>query len=64
MKLQSTSWFDPSTAKKVGKLVGAEAVVIGTVTPKKQYAEAQIRVVNRKLCHEIIVQNFHDFLVL
>jgi TolB-like protein len=45
LNLQQGGGFDAAKAQKVGKQLGAYAIVIGSVTPKAKYAEAQLRLV-------------------
>ena len=43
--LQQSSVFDSTKAQQIGKQIGAYAVVVGTVAPKANYVEAQLRLV-------------------
>jgi len=43
--LQQTAAFDAAQAQRVGRQLGAYAVLAGTLMPKKRYAEAQIRLI-------------------
>jgi TolB-like protein len=45
LSLQQKKAFDPEAAQKVGKQLGAVAVVTGTITPKNKRAEAHVRLV-------------------
>ena len=43
---QNQVLFDPEQAQKIGKLTGASAVVVGTLTPMGRLAEVNIRLVD------------------
>jgi TolB-like protein len=45
MKLQQTSYFDPSTAQRVGKMLGAEYVVVGSIVAMDPQVAIDTRVV-------------------
>lgn len=45
LSLQQKKAFDPEAAQKVGKQLGAVAVVTGTITPKNKRAEVHVRLV-------------------
>ncbi len=43
--LQQVGGFDATKAQRVGRQLGAYAIVMGTVAPKNKFAEAQLRLV-------------------
>ena len=45
LALQQKKEFDPKSAQKVGKQLGAVAVVTGTITPKGNKGEAHVRLI-------------------
>lgn len=45
LALQQNKAFDPAAAQKVGKQLGAVAVLTGTITPKGTRAEAHVRLI-------------------
>lgn len=46
LRLQQTAAFDPTTAQRVGRMLGAKAVLVGTIVPKGKYAEAHLRLID------------------
>ena len=55
LRLQQNATFDPSKAQKVGKQLGAYAVVVGTVVPKGRLTEAQLRLVRVETSEILVV---------
>lgn len=45
LNLQQTKEFDPAKAQKIGKQIGAAAILTGTVVQKGRYAIAQLRLI-------------------
>ena len=45
LSLQTSKLIDPETAVRIGKLTGAHAVLIGTISSKARHREAHLRVV-------------------
>lgn len=59
LALQQSKAFDQETAQKVGKQLGAVAILTGTITPKGNRAEAHVRLI-RVETGEIIVAASQD----
>lgn len=43
--MQQGMLFDPTKAQKIGKQIGAYAMIIGTISPKANFVQAQLRLV-------------------
>jgi len=59
LALQQSKDFDQATAQKVGRQLGAFAILTGTITPKGNRAEAHVRLI-RVETGEIIVAGVQD----
>ena len=51
LKLNESGAIDPATAKRVGKLVGAEAIVTGTITDFQTFIAVNCRLIDTETGH-------------
>jgi TolB-like protein len=51
IKLGQTGLIDPDTAKKVGKIVGVDAIVTGTITDLQSYVALNCRLIDAQTGH-------------
>lgn len=60
LKLSQTELVDPATAVRVGKLVAAEAILIGTVNETTKAAEVYAQMINTETSTILVAQDVFD----